>query len=91
MVQLKNGQILMSDSGERNNKNAAVYQIGPDGKVAGKLLEGLDRAFSIELHEDWLYVAEATSLKRYPFDAKAVKITGEGEELHDMSEYSKGH
>ena len=91
MMLLPNGQILMTDSGDRNEQNGAVYQISPKGEVVGKLLEGLDRPFGLELEGEWLYVAETTSLKRYPFDAKTVKTTGPGKELYSMAEFGKGH
>src|SRR5690606_29683974 len=81
MYLLPNHHILMSDSGDRGEPNGVVYHLSPDGKQVSKLLEGLDRPFGIALHENWLYVAETTSLKRYPFDADAVKVTGQGVEL----------
>jgi glucose/arabinose dehydrogenase len=40
--------------------------------------------------KDYLYVAEATSLKRYKFDPKALSV-GPGEEIIPMKDYSKGH
>ncbi len=88
---LPNGHILLSDSGERNDANGAVYHLGPDGKVMGKVLEGLDRPFGIEVHDGWLYVAETTSLKRYKFDADAVNTTSAGEELYSMADFGQGH
>jgi glucose/arabinose dehydrogenase len=36
-------------------------------------------------------VAEATSLKRYPFDPSAVKVSGPGTELYSMKDFAKGH
>ena len=91
MYLLPNQHILMSDSGDRNDANGVIYHLSPDGKNVSKLIEGLDRPFGIQLHEKWLYVAETTSLKRYPFDAKAVKVSGKGEEIHSMAEFGNGH
>ena len=91
MMLLPNEHILLSDSGDRGEPNGAVYHLSPDGKKISPLLEGLDRPFGLEMDDKYLYVAETTSLKRYPFDAKAVKVTGAGVELKDMSEYGGGH
>lgn len=91
MLRLPNHEILMSDSGDRNEANGAVYRISREGKAISTVLDGLDRPFGLQLHDKWLYVAETTSLKRYPFDAEAVEITGDGEEIYDMSEFGNGH
>ena len=91
MMLLPNNHILLSDSGGAQDKNGVVYHLSPDGKQISKLLEGLDRPFGLEMDDKFLYVAETTSLKRYPFDAKAVKITGQGVELKSMADYGSGH
>ncbi len=91
MLRLPNDHIVMSDSGDRNESNGAVYHLSPDGKQISKIIEGIDRPFGLQLHQKWLYVANATALARYPFDAKAVKVTGGREEIHDMSEFGNGH
>ena len=91
MMRLPNNHILLSDSGDRGEPNGVVYHMSPDGKKFSKLLEGLDRPFGLEMDDKYLYVAETTSLKRYPFDAKAVKLTGKGVELKNMADYGGGH
>ncbi len=91
MFLLPNQHVLLSDSGDRESANGVIYHLSPDGKSISKLLEGLDRPFGIALHEQWLYIAETTSLKRYPFDANAVKVTGDGEEIYSMAEFGNGH
>jgi glucose/arabinose dehydrogenase len=91
MMLLPNNHILLSDSGDAQGKNGVVYHLSPDGKQVAKLLEGLDRPFGLETDGKFLYVAEATSLKRYPFDAKGVKVTGKGVELKSMAGYGGGH
>lgn len=91
MLMLPNREILLSDSGDRGEPNGAVYRMSADGKTVSTLLEGLDRPFGMQLHDGMLYVAETTSLKRYPFDAEAVKATGAGEEIYSMSEFGNGH
>ncbi|MBU3672964.1 MAG: sorbosone dehydrogenase family protein [Sinobacteraceae bacterium] len=45
-----------------------------DGRVV--LLEGLDRPNGIDLHEGWLYLAEASRVVRVRFDATAGKLEG---------------
>jgi glucose/arabinose dehydrogenase len=54
------------------------------------LIEGLDRPYGMAFWKDYLYVAEATSVKRYKFDAKAL-TAGKGEQVVDMSDIGKGH
>jgi glucose/arabinose dehydrogenase len=87
MMLLPNNQILMTDSADEG----AVYHLSADGKQVSKLIDGLYRPFGLERNDQFLYVAETTSLKRYPFDAKAVKVTGAGVELKNMADYKGGH
>jgi glucose/arabinose dehydrogenase len=54
------------------------------------LIEGLDRPYGMAFWKDYLYVAEATSVKRYKFDAKALTV-GKGEEIVNMADFAKGH
>ena len=60
-----------------------------DGKVR-KLIENLDRPFGLAFHDKWLYVAETTSVKRYVYDAKAMKASS-GEEIISFKGFGKGH
>jgi len=91
MKMLPNKQILLSDSGDRGEPNGAIYQMSPDGKKIEKVVGGLDRPYGIELHGNWLYVGSATSVIRYPFNAKQVKVTGDAEELYSMKDFGSGH
>lgn len=91
MLLLPNNEILLSDSGDRGEPNGAVYHMSADGTKVSKMIDGLDRAFGLQYHDGMLYVAETTSLKRYPFDASAVRTTGDGEEIYSMADYGKGH
>ena len=52
-----------------------------DGPKAQLLLKGLDHPHGLALDGSWLYIAEETEVVRYPFDAKARKITGPREVL----------
>ena len=87
----QNDEILLSDSGDRNERNGAVYALSLDGKIEKKVLEGLDRPYGLQLHEDWLYVAETTSVKRYKYDGESRTAQTPGEQLVDMSEFGDGH
>ena len=91
MMLLPNNHILLSDSGNAQDKNGVVFHLSPDGKQVSKIVEGLDRPFGLEMDAKFLYVAERTSVKRYPFDAKSVKATGPGVELYSMKDYTGGH
>jgi glucose/arabinose dehydrogenase len=91
MMLLPNGHILLSDSGGAQDKNGIVYHLSADGKQVSKLIEGLDRPFGLEMDDKFLYVSETTSVKRYPFDAKAVKVGGAGAELYNMKDFTGGH
>jgi glucose/arabinose dehydrogenase len=91
MLQGPSGEILLSDSKE----NGSVYALDTNKDFrAGskkKILEGLDRPYGLAFWKDYLYVAETTSLKRYKYDAKHVKVDGKGEELVSLKNFGKGH
>jgi len=87
------GEILLSDM----VKDGAVYVLtdnNRDGKIADdekkKLIGGLDRPYGMVLWKNYLYVAEATSLKRYPYDS--AKLTaGPAEEIIPLKGEDVGH
>jgi glucose/arabinose dehydrogenase len=92
MVQGAGGEILISDSTD----SGAVFRLldnnkdfKADEKV--KLIEGLDRPYGLAFWKDFLYVAETTSLKRYNYDTKQMKVKGQGEELVSLKDFGKGH
>jgi glucose/arabinose dehydrogenase len=89
MVLGPGNEILLSDSGERNKPTGVVYVI--KDKQKKKIIEGLDRPFGLAFHEDWLYVAEPTSVKRYKYDAKSMTVTSEGEEIIALTGFGRGH
>jgi glucose/arabinose dehydrogenase len=96
MLQGPGGEILMSDSARGREKGGAVYVLldrDHDNKIEQKtrIIEGLDRPYGLALWKDYLYVAETTSLKRYKYDAKAMKVSGPGEEVVSLKEFGKGH
>jgi glucose/arabinose dehydrogenase len=92
MLQGPSGEIVMSDS-----TNAGSVYVIEDGnkdfkaESKKKILEGLDRPYGLALWKDYLYVAETTSLKRYKYDAKGMKVNGKGEELVPLKDFGKGH
>ena len=89
MVLGPSDEILLSDSGERNEPTGVVYVINDKQKT--KIIEGLDRPFGLAFHEDWLYVAEPTSVKRYKYDAESMTVTSKGEEIISLEGFGRGH
>ena len=77
-------ELLVSDI-----KDGAVY-IVRNGKKS-RLVAGLDRPYGLAFHHEWLYVAEATSVKRYVYDAKTGDIRGSGEEVIALKDFRGGH
>ena len=93
LVEGPSGEILLSDS----VKDGAVYALtdsNGDGKIGDdekkKLLGGLDRPYGMAFWKNYLYVAEASSVKRYPYDAKKLMV-GPGEEVIPLKDESQGH
>jgi len=75
-------EILLSDS-----KGVTVYILKPERK---KLIEKLDRPYGLAFYQDYLYVAETTSVKSYKYDAKQM-TAGPGQEVVSMKGFDKGH
>jgi glucose/arabinose dehydrogenase len=89
-------EILMSDSARSSPNGGSVYVLvdkDRDGKLEQrtKIIDKLDRPFGLALWKDYLYVAETTSLKRYKYDAKAMKAVVPGEEVVSLKNFSTGH
>src|SRR5437016_1520136 len=66
MLLAPGGEILLSDSA-----TGTVY-VFAGGKAAGKktLITGLSRPYGLAFWQNYLYVAETNSVKRYVYDAK---------------------
>jgi glucose/arabinose dehydrogenase len=79
-------EILLSDM----TAKGSVYVLTNYGKDRKKIIEGLDRPYGLAFWKDYLYVGEATSLKRYKYDAKAM-TAGPGEEIVSMKNFGTGH
>lgn len=80
-------EILITDSIPREGK---IYVLTNYGKDRKELVANLDRPFGLAFYQDWLYVAESTSVKRYKYDAQAMSV-GAAEEVVNMKDFDKGH
>ncbi len=92
MLEGPSQEILLSDSMDAGR----VYVLQDKDKdfkaeSKTKIIEGLYRPYGLALWKDYLYVAEATSLKRYKYDAKSMRVDGKGEELVSLKDFGKGH
>ena len=76
-------EILLSDMGA-----GIVYVI--HDKQAMPLITKLNRPYGLALYKDWLYVAEAGSVKRYTY-AAGTRRAGQGTEIISLLRYSGGH
>ena len=89
MLELPGGTVLVTES---LPKGSVVAVVGAGNPKPGPkpLITGLDRPFGMALWKEYLYVAEAESVKRYKLDAKALTV-GAGEEVVALKGYGKGH
>lgn len=76
-------EILLSDIA------AGVVYVIRD-KDAAPLITNLDRPYGMALYQDWLYVAEASSVKRYKYSSSQGAV-GKGEEIIPLDRYGSGH
>jgi len=102
MLQGNHGELLVSDSGGSARSAAAGHARtgGNDGKIyvfpaadasrRKTLLSGLDRPYGLALWGNYLYVGEANSVKRYPYDASAF-TAGKGQEVISFKGFDRGH
>lgn len=86
MLEVAPGTVLVSDSVAKGS----VFALTNGGKDKKALIKDLDRPFSMAVYKGFLYVTEAESLKRYPFDAKKLTV-GPGQEVVSLKGYNKGH
>jgi glucose/arabinose dehydrogenase len=92
MLYTPTGEILVSES-TRNGRVSVISDKNGDFKADAErkvLIEGLNRPYGMAFWKNYLYVAETTSVKRYPFDSKALTV-GKGEEVVSMKDFDKGH
>jgi glucose/arabinose dehydrogenase len=92
MLEGPNHEILVTDSIEAGSV-FLLQDENQDFKVESKqkILTGLDRPYGLTFWKDYLYVAEATSLKRYKYDSKGLKLESKGEEIVSLKPFGKGH
>jgi glucose/arabinose dehydrogenase len=86
MLQGPNREILLTEF----VNNGSVLVLTNNGKDRKKLIEKLDRPYGMAFWKDYLYVAEATALKRYKYDSKAM-TAGAAEVIVPMPDFAKGH
>lgn len=84
------GEILMTDSGDRDQSNGVVYALN-GSRERTKVVEGLHRPYGLEYHDGWLYVAEPESVKRYRYDGSTDEPAGPGEQLISLEGQGSGH
>jgi glucose/arabinose dehydrogenase len=82
-------EILLSDSGSRDAADGVVYVLKDGAKTA--IVEKLNRPYGLALNDGWLYIAEPTSVKRYRYDAKAMRVSGPGQEVVSLAGMGAGH
>ncbi|MDP9169875.1 MAG: PQQ-dependent sugar dehydrogenase [Acidobacteriota bacterium] len=90
MLQGKNGEILLADSGT-SARTGTVY-VFPGGDPARRkaLIGSLDRPYGLALWKNYLYVGEADSIKRYPYDTAGFTL-GKGEQVVSLRGMDQGH
>ncbi len=86
MLQGPGGELLVTESIAKG----AITLFTDNGKTRKKLIEGLDRPYGMIWHKGFLLVSEATSIKRYKYDASTMTVSA-GEEIISFKGYDKGH
>ena len=84
MVEGPGGEVILS---ETLAKGSVFALKGGERKT---LLSDLEMPYGLALWQDYLYVGEASSIKRYKYDSKAMTV-GEGQEVVSLTGYTKGH
>ncbi len=90
MLLAPNGDVLLSDSSE-NGSVYALRDTNGDGRADARvaLLTGLDRPYGLAIWKEYLYVAEAGSVKRYKYDGRNVAMPGQ--EVISLKGLAGGH
>jgi glucose/arabinose dehydrogenase len=87
-------EILLSDSA-RDGAGAVhlLLDADRDGRIEQKrkILDGLDRPYGLALWKEYLYVAEPDAVKRFRYDARAMKAAVPGEEVVSLKGLGRGH
>jgi glucose/arabinose dehydrogenase len=82
-------EVLLADSANAPNGTVWVFPSG-DPKQRRKLIEGLSRPYGLALWNGYLYVGEPDSIKRFPYDAKAM-TAGKGAEVISLAGQGSHH
>jgi glucose/arabinose dehydrogenase len=77
-------EIVVSDMDD-----GTIYVLKDKNKQV--LMEDLDQPYGLAFHKDWLYIAEATVVKRYRYDPQALKVVGKGQEVIPLHKFGGGH
>src|SRR5215510_2076419 len=102
LLQGDHGEILLADSGMGAHSAAVGSRSGGTGQGViyafanaeparrQTLLKGLNRPYGLALWRNYLYVAEADSVRRYPYDPARL-TAGKGEEVMSLRGLNNGH
>jgi glucose/arabinose dehydrogenase len=97
LLQGARGEILLADSGsdihEQGGRtpNGIVYVFAGGNPASRKeLIRGLNRPYGLALWRNYLYVGEADSIKRYPYDSANLTV-GKGEEVISLAGLNADH
>ena len=82
-------EILLTDSGSRDTPAGIVYLLKDGSRT--ELIGGLERPYGLALNDGWLYVGESTSLRRYRYDAGAMRAETPGDEIVPLQNFGRGH
>jgi glucose/arabinose dehydrogenase len=88
------GEILVADSAPKAGGVFVITDKNKDGKADGDprpLIAGLDRPYGLAWWKEYLYVAEPTSVKRYPFYPKKMSVGQAEEVIAFPASFEKGH
>jgi glucose/arabinose dehydrogenase len=83
-----NQEVLLADSTRR--PNGAVYVFPPGQDKPRKLIQGLHQPYGLAYHDGYLYVGESDSVKRFPYDSKAMSA-GPGQEIISLKGIDRYH
>jgi glucose/arabinose dehydrogenase len=83
--------MLLGHSGEVlvSLMHAGAVMVIRDGNTR-TLIDDLTGPYGLALLDRWLYVAETTSVKRYPYDSSSMTV-GKGEEVISLAGTDRGH
>ncbi len=81
-----NKEVILADSTRRPNGAVFVFE----GNKPKKIIEGLYQPYGLAYHDGYLYVGESDSVKRYPYDSKAM-TAGAGQEIISLKGIDRYH